>query len=52
MVCSIDLRTISDERLVSQQLLISVLNYMNSSTFNPQIEFEMSKLKDLENDRK
>ena len=52
MVCSIDLKTISEVRLVSKQLLISVLNYMNSNTFNPQIEVEISKIKELENNRR
>ena len=52
MVCSIDLKSISEEKLVSKQLLISVLNYMNSNTFNPEIEVDISKINDLENDRK
>jgi hypothetical protein len=47
MVCSIDLKNISVERLVSKQLLISVLNYMNSDSFNPQIEVDMSKIRGL-----
>jgi hypothetical protein len=47
LVCSIDLKTISDERLVSKQLLISVLNYMNSGLFNPQTEVDMRKVNEL-----
>jgi len=47
MVCSIDLKGISEERTVSKQLLLSVLNYMNSDSFNPQIEVDISKVKDL-----
>jgi hypothetical protein len=47
MVCSIDLKNISNDRLVSKQLLISVLNYMNSETFNPKVEVELSKIKEL-----
>jgi hypothetical protein len=47
LVCSIDLKTISDERLVSKQLLISVLNYMNSESFDPQIEVDIRKVKEL-----
>jgi len=47
MVCSIDLKSISDERLVSKQLLISVLNYMNSESFNPQTEVDIIKVKEL-----
>ncbi len=47
MICSIDLKNISVERLVSKQLLISVLNYMNGDSFNPQIEVDMSKIRVL-----
>jgi hypothetical protein len=47
LVCSIDLKTISDERLASKQLLISVLNYMNSESFDPQIEVDIRKVKEL-----
>src|SRR5664280_2181495 len=47
MVCSIDLNNISDDRLVSKQLLISVLNYMNSEMFNPQVEVDINKIKEL-----
>jgi hypothetical protein len=47
MVCSIDLKNISEERLVSKQLLFSVLNYMNSPSFDPQIDVEFSKIAEL-----
>ncbi len=47
MVCSIDLKDITEERLVSKQLLFSILNYMNSELFNPQIEVDISKVKEL-----
>jgi hypothetical protein len=47
MVCSIDLKNISDERLVSKQLLISILNYMNSESFDPQIVVDINKVKEL-----
>ena len=47
MVCSIDLDNISDDRLVSKQLLVSVLNYMNSEMFNPQVEVDINKIKEL-----
>jgi hypothetical protein len=47
MVCSIDLNNISDERLVSKQLLVSVLNYMNSEMFNPRVEVDINKIKEL-----
>jgi hypothetical protein len=47
MVCSIDMKEISADRLVSKQLLLSILNYMNSESFNPQIEINLSKVKEL-----
>jgi Glycosyl hydrolases family 2, sugar binding domain/Glycosyl hydrolases family 2 len=47
LVCSIDLKDISEERLVSKQLLLSILNYMNSESFNPQIEVDISKIREL-----
>jgi hypothetical protein len=47
LVCSINLKTITDERPVSKQLLISVLNYMNSESFNPKIEVDIRKVKEL-----
>jgi hypothetical protein len=40
MVCSVDLMDISDDRLVSKQLLYSILRYMNSAQFNPETEVE------------
>jgi hypothetical protein len=51
LVCSIDLKTLSDERLVSKQLLISVLNYMNSPSFNPQSEIDPKQIKGLSSDK-
>jgi hypothetical protein len=39
-----------DERPVSKQLLISLLKYMNSPSFNPQIEVSMKDVKGLLND--
>jgi hypothetical protein len=47
MVCSIDLKELSDERLVSKQLLKSMLNYMNSDSFNPQTEINLNTIKEL-----
>ena len=49
MVCSIDLKDIPEDRIVSKQLLISLLNYMNSKSFDPQIEVSVSKVKELMN---
>jgi hypothetical protein len=47
MVCSIDLNKISEERLASKQLYISILNYMNSEAFNPQTEADLDIVKDM-----
>jgi hypothetical protein len=47
MVCSIDLKEISDERLASKQLLRSVLNYMNSDKFNPPTDIDLSQIRHL-----
>ena len=47
IVCSIDLKEISEGRLASKQLLRSVLNYMNSESFNPQINIDPVKIKEL-----
>jgi hypothetical protein len=47
IVCSIDLNTISEERVVSKQLLLSVLNYMNSESFDPKIEVDIKRVKEL-----
>jgi hypothetical protein len=47
MVCSIDLKEIPDERLVSKQLLNSLLKYMNSENFNPGSEVNMKIIKEL-----
>ena len=47
LVCSVDLKTISSERVVSKQLLLSVLNYMNGNLFNPGVEVDINKIKGL-----
>jgi len=47
VVCSIDMNDLSDERKVSKQLKSSVLKYMNSEAFNPQVEVDISNIKDL-----
>jgi hypothetical protein len=51
MVCSIDLKDISEDRIVSKQLLGSLLNYMNSKSFDPKIEIEIGKVKELMADK-
>jgi len=38
MVCSIDMKNKIEDRPVTKQLLISMLKYMNSDSFNPQIQ--------------
>ena len=52
MVCSIDMQNISETRLVSKQLLLSILNYMNSDAFNPQVEVDLSKVNELMSDQR
>lgn len=47
MVCSIDLKELPAERLVSKQLLLSLLNYMNGDLFNPEVEVEINKINEL-----
>lgn len=47
MVCSIDMKELSGSRLVSKQLLESILTYMNSDSFNPSTGLNVSALKDL-----
>jgi hypothetical protein len=48
LVCSIDLTNISEDRLVSKQLLMSILNYMNSGSFNPKVEVDIRKIREFE----
>jgi hypothetical protein len=45
LVCSIDLKNIKEERVVSKQLLLSVLKYMNSESFKPAVEMELSTIR-------
>lgn len=52
LVCSIDIKKMPADRIVSKQLLISVLNYMNSGSFNPKVEVRLSKIKELMTDLK
>jgi hypothetical protein len=47
IVCSIDLRNNLEERPVSKQLLISLLNYMNSPSFNPKVEVGINNIREL-----
>jgi hypothetical protein len=49
LVCSINLKNIAPDRLVSKQMLVSAMNYMNSEAFNPQIEVDIKRIKSLMN---
>ena len=49
LVCSIDLKDIPVERIVSKQLLGSVLKYMNSDKFNPGVEIDLNQVRNLLN---
>jgi hypothetical protein len=52
MVCSISLKDNLNERPVSEQLMLSLMNYMNSKAFNPQIEVDIRKVKGLTDNSK
>lgn len=47
MVCSANLRTNLDERIVARQLLESVIKYMDSDKFRPEFEVEESVVRGL-----
>jgi len=47
MVCSIDMKDKIEERPVTRQLLISILKYMNSESFNPQAKIDPELIKSL-----
>ena len=47
LVCSIDFKNNMEERPVSKQLLISLLNYMNSQSFNPKTDLDIKEVKGL-----
>lgn len=47
LVCSIDLKNLPAERIVSKQLLMSVLNYMNSNQFNPSAVVSVKQILSL-----
>ena len=47
LVCSINLKDIPEDRVVSKQLLVSLMKYMNSPSFNPQIEVDINKIMEL-----
>ena len=47
MVCSIDLSGIPEEKVVSKQLLVSLMKYMNGQSFSPQVDVDITKVKEL-----
>ncbi len=47
MVCSLDLATDLDERIVARQLRHSLLKYMSSEAFNPTLEIDPAALEEL-----
>jgi len=47
LVCSIDLKDIPEDRIVSKQLLGSVLKYMNSDKSNPGVEIDLKQVRNL-----
>jgi hypothetical protein len=49
LVCSIDLKDLSFERVVSKQLLKSILMYMNGVEFDPELIVEVTKISELIN---
>jgi hypothetical protein len=46
-VCSIDMKDSLDQRLVTKQLLSSILDYMNSNSFNPQVDINLKVIKNI-----
>jgi hypothetical protein len=46
-VCSINLQEGLDDRPVSNQLLYSILKYMNSTGFNPEVQIEPDQIRDI-----
>jgi hypothetical protein len=47
VVCSIDMKNITEDRIVSRQLLSSILEYMNSQDFSPVTEIDLDRIKNL-----
>ena len=47
VVCSIDLKNIPEDRPVSKQLLASILNYINSESFDPKTYIDVKLVKNL-----
>ena len=49
LVCSVDLKNLTEDRIVSKQLLTSILNYMNSTDFDPVPEVDLNMLSGIVN---
>jgi len=47
MVCSINMKDSLGQRPVTKQLITSMLNYMNSDSFDPEVVVDLNKIKDL-----
>lgn len=47
LVCSINMTDSLDQRPVTKQLLISMLNYMNSESFNPETKLDVNKVREI-----
>jgi hypothetical protein len=47
LVCSIDLKQLSEDRVVSKQLKNSILSYMNSDQFEPDTEVDLNEIRQL-----
>jgi hypothetical protein len=47
LVCSINMKDSLDQRPVTKQLLSSMLNYMNSDSFDPKTDIEFKKIKEI-----
>jgi len=47
MVCSIDMKDLNAERVVTKQLMLSLLDFMNSASFNPDADVSLDKIREL-----
>jgi len=47
LICSIDMNDLNEDRVVSRQLLSSILKYMNSDDFNPKVEVSLGNIREL-----
>jgi len=50
LVCSIDMQNKLEDRPASRQLYYSIIEYMNSDSFNPRNKVELTSIRDLLND--